>query len=539
MHSKDYAYPFCAVVGQERAKRALMLYAVNPSLNGVLLAGETGTAKSLLVRGFATLLPERRQIYIPLHVDDDRLFGGMDTADAVHLGEKRFSPGLLASADGQMMAIDDVNLMSERMLKAILSTTENGGFETEREGISVWQSTSFLLLGTMNPEDVKLNPALLDRWGLYVRVENSANPSERMEIMRRRLAFERNSDEFVLSFETETAALRKKITQAQQRLCTVRIGEPMLRLAVEIVKESGCTGHRADILLAELARTLAAWEGQPEISSEHVREAAGFVLPHRMLAGDANGASGETSERETEREQTESDSNSIQQPKAPEQGIHSQQEEQQPGGELTDDVGEESAAAPDPNASGESGGSSRSDEVSTTAQVVVEAVGRGFDVRRIAFAPPNKRFQGKAGKRNHTSEGGRNGRYVRAEPPRRTLSDLALDATLRAAAPYQQLRAQRQVEDDGGRSRPHVLVERSDLRVKVRESRTGTALLFVVDASGSMNASKRMKAVKGRYCHCCVTPTGSETASAWSLSGTVEQNCCWTSRAVSNWPNAS
>ncbi|MCM3701632.1 VWA domain-containing protein [Paenibacillus macerans] len=501
MCSEAYVYPFCAVVGQEPAKKALLLHAVNPSLKGVLLAGEAGTAKTTLVRGLAALLSERKQIGIPLHVDNERLFGGVETAAAVRFGERRFAPGLLAAADGQLVTIDDVNLMSERTLHAILSAAEHGGFETEREGGGDWQPASFLLLGTINPEEAKLKPALLDRFGLYVRAGTSADPAERAEIIRRRLAFERNPERFAGFFEPAAAELREKLAQARRRLSAVRIGEPMLRLAAEIAAEAGCPGQRANILLAELARTLAAWEGQTEIEPGHLREAAGFVLPHRMRPSEADTAPGEAPEREPERDSADGGRASAGPPKTSDHSGRGQEGGRQADGPPAEAEGGE-AAEPKPAQPGDAAGggsaSGEADVPSVAARAVVETVGRDFDVRRIAFTPPRVRYQAKAGKRNQAGESGRTGRYVRAATSRGAISDLALDATLRAAAPYQFARRRRQPSAGGEDGpRPGVLVERSDLRVKVRESRTGTALLFVVDASGSMNAAKRMKAVKG------------------------------------------
>ncbi|WP_068780558.1 AAA family ATPase [Paenibacillus sp. GM2] len=231
MYSEAAVYPFCAVVGQERAKKALLLHAANPLLKGVLLAGESGTSKTTLIRGLAALLQERRRINIPLHVDNERLFGGVDTAAALRYGIRKILPGLLAGADGQIVMVDDLNLMSERTLHAILAVVEQAGYEYERKDgeEACWQSSSFMLLGTMNPEEAGLKPGQLDRLGLYVRVETSLDPVERAEITRRRLAFERNPNDFARSFEPASAALQEQLVQTRRRLSSVSIAKPMLR----------------------------------------------------------------------------------------------------------------------------------------------------------------------------------------------------------------------------------------------------------------------------------------------------------------------
>lgn len=506
MYSEAAVYPFCAVVGQERAKKALLLHAANPLLKGVLLAGESGTSKTTLIRGLAALLQERRRINIPLHVDNERLFGGVDTAAALRYGIRKILPGLLAGADGQIVMVDDLNLMSERTLHAILAVVEQGGYEYERKDgeEACWQSSSFMLLGTMNPEEAGLKPGLLDRLGLYVRVETSLDPVERAEITRRRLAFERNPNDFARSFEPASAALQEQLVQTRRRLSSVSIAKPMLRLAAEVAAEAGCAGQRADILLAELARTLAAWEGRLEVDSAHLQEAAEFILPHRMRAADRTAE--ETADREQPGRPEQPSELAGQEPAqtSPQEqekySGHGQDSGQPLDGTSLAAGGEEEASLAPQRLSGSNTDTSASEEDSATgtaARVVVETIGRNFDVRRIAFTPPRTGFQGKAGKRNPAQEGGRTGRYVHAEIPRGSISDLALDATLRAAAPYQHVRRRQVMASDRGEASPRVLIERSDLRVKVRESRTGTALLFVVDASGSMNAAKRMKAVKG------------------------------------------
>lgn len=519
-------YPFCAVVGQERAKRALLLHAVHPRLKGVLLSGAAGTAKTTLVRGMAGLLPERRRVVVPLHVTEDRLLGGTDAAYAMRRGELRLAPGLLAEADGQTIAIDEANRMPERLLKAVLQAAEDGCFIVEREGVSAWRPSRFLLFGTTNPGEGELAPALLDRWGLRVRVETAADAAERAEIVRRRLAFERDPAGFVGRFETASAQLRENVLRAQRGLALVTVDEAMLRLAAEIAGEAGCAGHRADILLAETARAAAAWAGLSEVRAEHVREAAEFVLPHRMRAAAANpdvssGERGgreqraqEDGERRERRTDRDGEAGSPPQARQPELAGSEAEAERETGSvreaETRPPLGaggvpERGQAGQTPNRSGDPGADAGEPAApppsasADAARAIVEAVGRDFALRRIDFAPPRALPDARAGKRNKAGRAGtRSGRYVRAAAPRGPLGDLALDATLRAAAPFQRVRRERQPHDEGGaQTVPRVLIERSDLREKVRESRTGTALLFVVDASGSMNAAKRMKAVKG------------------------------------------
>lgn len=529
-------YPFCAVVGQERAKKALLLHAVNPLLKGVLLAGAPGTAKSTLIRGIAELLPERRRVDIPLSVDEDRLMGGLDVAAALRRGERRTAPGLLAEADGQIVTVDNAGLMPGRWMNMILNAAENGYCEREENGLSAHWPSRFLLFGALcsgeeGPEGTEgLAPVRLDRWGLFVRLEPLAIPSERAEIASRLWAFERDPAAFRRKFESETVELRERVAAARKRISRVDVSEQVLRLAAEIAGEARCPGHRADILLVETARTIVAWEGGDETAFRHVREAADYVLPHRMKeaaepSGRAEGdsplpdkklpdkqrsgpepvgqelASPEPDSRERAGHKWAGHDLNRHEPSSHEWAAHDANgrdlaSQESAGHELADhELAGHERGNHDLERPGDNGSASGNDALpGSPSPTVMEAAGGKIDVRPFVFTPPPALSRSRAGKRNPAGTGSSAGRYVRAAPPRGPLRDLAFDATLRNAAPYQRLRRARRGADGG---RLAVWIEPGDIRVKVRESRTGTALLFVVDASGSMNAGKRMKAVKG------------------------------------------
>lgn len=493
-------YPFCAVVGREREKLALLLHAVHPRLGGVLLCGDAGTAKSTLVRGLAELLPYRR-VAIPPHVTEDRLLGGLDADYAIRSGRRRLTPGLLAEADGGLAAVDDANRMPERLLGEMLRAAEDGTYAVEREGLSEQRASRFRLLGTMSAAEEPMPPAQLDRWALFVRVEASRDAGERAEIVRRRLAFERDPAAFARRWEAGGAALRERIAAAADRLAGVKLGEEMLRFVAETAAAGGCPGHRAELALGEAARALAAWEGCAEVQPEHVRAAASYALAHRLAAGgDAepqgdgqpdgqsdSGGRADWQDDERANRQDDGDGEAERRPPAGDGaaagGADARAESKEGRQPRETERGAGTAAA-----NGAAGAGA------DAAREIVAAVGRAFDVRRFDFAPPRPALGGRAGRRNAAAASlSRRGRYVRARLPQGRLADLALDATLRAAAPYQRLRRQRAAAEGDGR----VLIERGDLREKVREHRTGTALMFVVDGSGSMNAAKRMKAVKG------------------------------------------
>lgn len=487
MSSKPLIYPFCAVVGQERAKKSLLLHAIHPRLGGVLLYGDTGTSKTTLVRGLAELLPDSRRLDVPLHSTEDRLLGGLDTTHAIRTGQRKLSPGLLAEADGQIITVEDANLLSRRMLKAILEASRNGWFSLEREGMSERLSSQFRLFGTMNPEEGELTPALLDLWGLHVRVETINEPAERIEIIRRRLAFERDAAKFVRIWQRDSRELQERLQRAIRLLPDVQVSGSLLRLAAEIAAEGGCPGHRAEVLLAQTARAIAAWEGRTEIKTEHMHEAAVFVLPHRLSIEPVDPSA--SSDGMTRNEEADSHA------QPPGHSGPSKEASDKREGQHRDMDG----CVESPISDGRIESSPQS-EMDAAAQVLesVETIGREYGVRRFDFVQPQLADNTRSGKRNKSGPGTGRGRYVRSSVPKGPVRDLAFDATLRAAAPFQRIRREhRSRNGKSGDKHIRVLIERGDLRTKVRESRMGTALLFIVDASGSMNAAKRMQAVKG------------------------------------------
>ncbi|WP_010268428.1 VWA domain-containing protein [Paenibacillus senegalensis] len=502
-------YPFCAVVEQQAAKQALLLHAVNPKLGGVLLSGHSGTAKSTLVRGLAELLPDKTTVAIPLHATEDRLLGGMDAAHAIRHGNRKLSAGLLHEANGNIVIIDEAHLMPKARLKLVLQAMEAGSYALEREGLSAQLDSRFLLFGTMNPEEASLIGAYEDHWGLIVQMDGIYDLNDRKEIVRRRLEYEREPDAFVRRYEAQTEVLKARIQQAQQLIPQLEPDDSVLRLASEIVRQAGCSGHRRDIRIVETARALAAWEGETVIRPEHVRRAAESVLPSGIMPehGEHNPVS---ASQERPPEQSRSAHQSEQQAAShPESSGRTPENraDAQPGSTSPDshplrtnqldvgddnDKGEASFAAPT-RLSPETL-SAASNEAKQEKQV--EAVGQPLAIPSLSFNRSTMPAYGRAGRRSKIDTSSGQGRYIRAEIPKGAVRDLALDATLRAAAPYQKIRREKRLHA-GTAAKTKLIIERSDLRIKVREQRIGTALWFVVDASGSMNASRRMRAVKG------------------------------------------
>ncbi|RKN84425.1 VWA domain-containing protein [Paenibacillus ginsengarvi] len=479
-------YPFCAVVGQPRAQKALLLHAVNGRIGSVLLCGERGAGKSTLLRGIGALLPRCQMLAVPAHVTEDRLFGGLDAAAAAREGRKRLAPGLLAEADGRWLAVDDAQLMPERLLQAILQTSGDGVIRIEREGLSEYAPTRFRLIGAWGTDGTERSRPRLDYWGICVTLERIVSPEQKMEIIRHQLDFERDPLRFTDGYAAETSELRNKIGAAAKRLADVAIGSGALRLMAELIGEANAAGNRAEIVLAETARAIAAWEGDAEVVDRHVQEAAGYALPHLLAV---NGSARSPNRRDGEKPEGNGETQRDRERPTPEPA--SRKSPGRPGGSGGPSGGSRSGDSP--GTDGQPADAAAGNTNASGAVEMIETIGREIATPPISFTYRFADGGNRDGKRNKIGAGPGAGRYMRAALPRGRVRDLAFDATLRAAAMFQPSRRARL----NGEHPCRVLIEPGDLREKVRENRAGTALLFVVDASASMHAARRMSAVKG------------------------------------------
>ncbi|SEH32891.1 ATP-binding protein [Magnetospirillum fulvum] len=314
-------YPFAAIVGQERLKTALILNVIDPSLSGVLIRGEKGTAKSTAVRALAALLPDIavvegcpfqsdpddpkamssevrarvaageslptvtrrvRVVELPISATEDRVVGTLDLEHALTEGKKRIEPGLLAAAHRGILYVDEVNLLDDHVVDVLLDSAAMGVNTIEREGISVSHPARFTLIGTMNPEEGELRPQLLDRFGLCVQVEGLAVPEQRVEVIKRRAAFEADPESFGLGWARETEALRARIAAAIARRPRLVATDAILLDIAHRCLATGVDGHRADIVMLKTAKALAAWAGRDEVIAADLDEAQSLVLPHRQ-----------------------------------------------------------------------------------------------------------------------------------------------------------------------------------------------------------------------------------------------------------------
>ncbi|MDO9046179.1 MAG: putative cobaltochelatase [Methylobacter sp.] len=482
-------FPFSAIVEQTQLKTALLLCAVDPSLGGVLIRGDKGTAKSTAARALTDILPliERVTgcafncapdapyqhcetcnpvgaalaslvetkvsptinshlqsvpfITLPLGATEDRVIGTLDLEQALKGGQRVFKPGLLASAHRGILYIDEVNLLPDHLVDVLLDAAAMGVNAVQREGLSVTHPARFTLIGTMNLEEGDLRPQLLDRFGLMVEVTAPRDKSVRSEVVRRRIAFEANPTAYAAAWMQEQQALRQQLATAQQLLAEVTLDDALLDLISHLCCEFEVASLRADIVMHKAARALAVLEGRSQVTPEDVRTAAELVLPHRRRR------------------------KPFEQP-----GLDREQ---------LDELIQQALQPPDESESGadtEQENTESNDETQDQQQVFTAA--SAGNVRRIEVDTVSNRYA--SGKRS-TAQDAPRGRVVRVVPDQNP-SSLAVGATLRSAALRDAVDFQ---------------VTKNDLHQQIRSGKNANLILFVVDASGSMAAQRRMEAVKG------------------------------------------
>ena len=443
--TKPSVFPFSAVVGHDDMKLALLLNAMDRRIGGVLLRGQKGSAKTTLARALAALLPGGSTfVELPLSASEDRVVGSLDLQAALTVGAKRFHPGLLADADGGVLYVDEVNLLPDHLVDVLLDVAASGVNRVEREGMSESHPSRFVLVGSMNPEEGELRPQLLDRFGFAVEVVSTIDVGERVEAVRRRLDFDADPEGFAATWAAEDAGLAARLTAATPATVPDALREAISQLCVAV----GTEGLRADIVLSRAAAAYAGWEGRSEATLDDVKRVAPLVLSHRRRRQPFDDPG--LAQEEIDRALNETP------PTAPPEG------------------GE---GAPE---TGTNEGEGKDDPVSADAPT-----------RVVPLSAPRATGNAQASGRRSVQQSDR-GRMIGDRTPRGALTDVAVGATVRAAAVR---RAVAPPDVHAREARPLVVVD--DLREAVREQKTGNLLVLAVDASGSMGAHRRMEAVKG------------------------------------------
>ena len=314
-------FPFTAIVGQEEMKLALLIAAVDPSVGGVLAFGDRGTGKSTAVRALAALLPKMKAIVgcpygcdpatpgthcyscrervangetlkskqipvpvvdLPLGATEDRVVGALDLERALAKGEKAFEPGLLARAHRGFLYIDEVNLLEDHLVDLLLDVAASGENVVEREGLSIRHPARFVLIGSGNPEEGELRPQLLDRFGLSVEVKTPEDIKTRIEVVRRRDAFEHDPEGYVAHWKKQDEKVRKKLSTARERLPDVKVPDAALERAATLCMSLGTDGLRGELTLIRAGRALAALDGADEVTDDQLKRVAPSALRHRL-----------------------------------------------------------------------------------------------------------------------------------------------------------------------------------------------------------------------------------------------------------------
>lgn len=474
-------FPFSAILENDNAKKALISALSSDDIDSVLICGNKGTGKSVLARSIKTIVSDRKIITIPLNSTEEQIFGGIDLEKTLSDGKRVLSDSVLVRADGNIILVDNINLMSELIVYQLLNIASNHTNIVEREGISCKHVSRYLLVATMDPEEGEISDHMLDRFDLCVFTSNIEDETVRGEIATRRLEFDRNPEAFMKKYSEEDKKVSDLILSASDRVRFTRVPDGYCGAISGICNELNVEGHRGDISMMNTACVLAAMDDRDAANLDDLKQAAAICLEHRRNDPPDN------EERPQDQDQDEEDQDEDQD--------SSDQEDESSGNEERPHDRDEGQDDEEEDYNDQDDDADQNDDIplpppplDTSVEEQVFSVGDAFRIKD--YLPDERRMPKKSnsGRRSDSRSEDNAGRCIGYMIPRGKVSDIALGPSIRAAAPYQRIRDHPDLA---------IVMSREDLREKVRRKKQGNKILFLVDGSGSIGAQKRMVAVKG------------------------------------------